>query len=598
MVYIKVNKQLLPLKMCYFFIFACIGPIIGFLPTIARQLGYSLTTYGVTMTFMSVVSTIAVPLSGVIVDKFRIKKILFLVTIFGIGVVSLLFLFVPKVPLDVDTTELKCDAETIFTVFNENNLQITSNNTDFTIASYNNSDEIITCKLKCRYAELCSDYEIVNLKNQSDLSDSWISTINDIKNQNKYNQIDLTLKLKNMEQNMEKIANSYVFQVLSVQINDTQLLSPTCQCHFKTFCHIMNCSNNKITDIATVTTYRGNVLNLYQFWIFFILVATYWACITISTSLINPICLETLGEKSSEEFGKQKCWASIGWGSFSIFIGWLVDIFSINKKDKDYSPVFYSSVIISIFNFGVANKIKATETNKSEGRWKNMYGLFTKYYMISFCIWTIFNSLLHTIVTHFLFWYMEDLVSANNDHSQRAWIKSLQGLAQGIQCFGGEIPFFFWSGWIIRKMGYGNCMALVLGAMALRLYLYTVIWNPIWIIAIELLNGVSYALGFSVKMSYAKMLAPPDTLNTIIGFIGLFDCIGESIGSLLGGYLFDTYGGVWSFRFFAVMSICMCFIVIVTNYFGLTKESITLKTNNESTNMDLKITNNDVDKKI
>lgn len=125
MVYLKVNKQLLPLKMCYFFIFACTGPIIGFLPTIARQLGYSLTTYGVTMTFMSVVSTIAVPFCGVIVDKFRIKKILFLITIFGIGMVSLLFLFVPKVPLDVDTTELKCDAETIFTIFNENNLQLT-----------------------------------------------------------------------------------------------------------------------------------------------------------------------------------------------------------------------------------------------------------------------------------------------------------------------------------------------------------------------------------------------------------------------------------------------------------------------------------------
>jgi len=121
---------------------------------------------------------------------------------------------------------------------------------------------------------------------------------------------------------------------------------------------------------------------------------------------------------------------------------------------------------------------------------------------------------------------MEDLVSANNDHSQRAWIKSLQGLAQGIQCFAGEIPFLFWSGWIIRKLGYGNCMALVLGSMALRLYLYTVIWNPIWIIAIELLNGVSYALGFAVKITYLKMLAPPDTLNSVYGFIGLFDCMG------------------------------------------------------------------------
>jgi len=127
------------------------GPTVGFLPTIARQLGYSLTTYGVTMTFMSVVSTILVPLSGIIVDKFRIKKILFLVVILGIGVVSLLFLFVPKVPLDVDTTELKCDAETTFTIFNENNVQMTSNNTYFTIANYNRSDEIIMCKVRITY---------------------------------------------------------------------------------------------------------------------------------------------------------------------------------------------------------------------------------------------------------------------------------------------------------------------------------------------------------------------------------------------------------------------------------------------------------------
>lgn len=82
---------------------------------------------------------------------------------------------------------------------------------------------------------------------------------------------------------------------MSVQINGTQILSPTCRCHLKTFCHIANCSNDKIIEVATVTTYRGNVLNLYQFWIFFALVATYWACTTISSALINPICLDALG---------------------------------------------------------------------------------------------------------------------------------------------------------------------------------------------------------------------------------------------------------------------------------------------------------------
>lgn len=72
---------------------------------------------------------------------------------------------------------------------------------------------------------------------------------------------------------------------------------------------------------------------------------------------------------------------------------------------------------------------------------------------------------------------------------------------------------------------------------------------------------------------------------------------GESIGSLLGGYLFDTYGGVWSFRFFSYISVFMCFLSIVTNCFGLTMEPNTFKENAELTNTDLNITNNNADKK-
>ncbi|XP_016660309.1 major facilitator superfamily domain-containing protein 6-like protein B isoform X2 [Acyrthosiphon pisum] len=422
-------------------------------------------------------------------------------------------------------------------------------------------------------------------------SDYWMKTTNnDIENINDRSQIDVTLKLKDMEQT----ESSYVFHLSSVQMNGTDI-PLTCQCNLKTFCHI-SCSNEDIMRIATVPTYRGNVLNLYQFWIFFITVTVLWSCIAITLTLQGSLCLDLLEDKS-EDIGKQICWASLGLGSFSIFIGWLVDWFSINKKEKEYSPVFYSCILFSICNLFVINKLKIIETKKTEGKLKSIYGLLTKHYVILFYIWVISITFLHTIITHFLFWYMEDLVSANNDHSQRAWIKTLQGLAQGIQCFGGEIPFYFCSGWIIRKMGHINCMVLVMGAMAIRLYLYTVIWNPAWIIAIELLNGVSYALGTSVKMSYAKIMSPEDSTNTIIGILVFFDGIGESLGSLLGGFLFGSYGGVWSFRFFAYSSAFLCFLNILTNRFGLTKDltnygfaAVPTKENNQK--------NDDVDIKI
>lgn len=51
-----------------------------------------------------------------------------------------------------------------------------------------------------------------------------------------------------------------------------------------------------------------------------------------------------------------------------------------------------------------------------------------------------------------------------------------------------------------------------------------------------------------------------------------FSFIGESLASLLGGFLFQSYGGVWSFRFFAYSSAFMCFLNILSNRFGLTKD--------------------------
>lgn len=63
----------------------------------------------------------------------------------------------------------------------------------------------------------------------------------------------------------------------------------------------------------------------------------------------------------------------------------------------------------------------------------------------------------------------------------------------------------------------------------------------------------------------------------------LIKCIvtGESLGSVLGGYLFDSYGGVWSFRFFAYLSATMCCVNILSNITGFTKNLKTLNTDVE-----------------
>jgi MFS family permease len=107
------------------------------------------------------------------------------------------------------------------------------------------------------------------------------------------------------------------------------------------------------------------------------------------------------------------------------------------------------------------------------------------------------------------------------------WIKTLQGLSQGAQTFGGEIPMFFFSGWFIAKIGHNHCMSLILAAFAVRFFSYSIMTNPVWTLLIETLNGMSYALSRAVMVSYSRMISPPSTNHTVLGLVGLFDSIGK-----------------------------------------------------------------------
>lgn len=98
----------------------------------------------------------------------------------------------------------------------------------------------------------------------------------------------------------------------------------------------------------------------------------------------------------------------------------------------------------------------------------------------------------------------------------------------GIQCFAGEVPFFFWSGSIIKRLGHLNCMSLVLGVFAIRFFAYSILTNPVWVLAIELTNGITFGLAYAVLMSYASIIAVPGTENTMIGLVaGVFEGVGK-----------------------------------------------------------------------
>lgn len=89
----------------------------------------------------------------------------------------------------------------------------------------------------------------------------------------------------------------------------------------------------------------------------------------------------------------------------------------------------------------------------------------------------------------------------------------------GVQCFMGELPFFFLSGRIIKRIGHINAMSLVLLGFGIRFLLYSILSNPWWVLPIEMLNGITFGIFYATMASYASIVAPPGTEATLQVYI-------------------------------------------------------------------------------
>lgn len=283
---------------------------------------------------------------------------------------------------------------------------------------------------------------------------------------------------------------------------------------FKLDCRA-NGSNSKVMDIISEPSiYDNEATSLPQFRSFFIALALSWIGMAVVVSVGDAICFDLLGEKH-RLYGRQRLWGAVGWGVFSILAGWLVDETSAYSFHKDYSIVFYL-MLAAIFPDVIVSTCLTYNPNKiSSNIVKDIGKLFSSMRIVVFFLWCIVVGLCTALVWNFLFWHLEDLADREVGCDQQARMKTLQGLAMGIQCFGGELPFFFISGWLLNKIGHINAMTLVLFTFGARLFLYSLLSNPWMVLPIELMQGITFGVFYSTMATYASIVAPAGTAATL-----------------------------------------------------------------------------------
>ncbi|KAH8300485.1 hypothetical protein KR018_008665 [Drosophila ironensis] len=534
-----IDKELLPMKAHYFLFNAGTAPVVPFMPTLAGQLGYSTTVVGTMYMILPIIGMLAKPLFGYIADRFHRHRFLFLSGQVLTGIAFFLIMFVPGLEKPLTKVEFHCHSGV-------SDLRVCSQygeSAEKNLEKYY-GNRTLGCELHCEaqpvlWDIVCQDW----LKNQT--SDCAANRTNPF--------LDFSTSI-----NMMDIVNqqSCLFFMIphdrgQVAGQNVTFSCPADKDYFKANC-TMDCHEEyfreQLAEGAVINTRAA--MGMPQFWFFFGLLIFSWIGMAVVVSIGDAICFGILGDRH-HLYGKQRLCGSLGWGVFALLAGVIVDQMSHGEVNKNYTAVFWMALIIMGFDVFASSKLKHVQTHLSSNILKDVGQMFLSLRCVIFFLWCVAIGLGTALIWNFLFIYLEELAKAYEGGASS--IKTLEGLVMGIQCFGGELPFFFLSGWILKRIGHINAMSLVLFGFGVRFILYSMLENPWYILPIELLNGVTFGIFYATMASYASIVAPPGTEATMQSLVGaIFEGVGVSMGSLIGGLLIDSVSARTTFEIFGI----------------------------------------------
>ena len=112
-----------------------------------------------------------------------------------------------------------------------------------------------------------------------------------------------------------------------------------------------------------------------------------------------------------------------------------------------------------------------------------------------------------------------------------------------------------WVGHRAQLWGRRPFLLLAFAALAIRGLLFATIADPYWLVAVQLLDGITAsALGVMVPLMIADITRGSGRFNLAQGVVGTAVGIGASISPTLAGYLTDHFGSSVAFLALALIA--------------------------------------------
>ncbi|XP_024884622.1 major facilitator superfamily domain-containing protein 6-like [Temnothorax curvispinosus] len=522
----KINYGHLCIKAHYFFFVASTGVSYPYIPVYGKQIGVSPLVIGIIGTFFSILHLITKPVCGFIMDYSQWKKLIFivLVALSSCSYVSIFFLPSLPGPMLLDQHFQNISYASLSTCDMENHA--------LAIASCNGTKDT-TCRWICNNMRSSMGLSFYPDQQRAIISPDTACLLN-------INETSLSQK---------NVTNNYNCNVTCDNFED--------QC-----------------------VYASNT-----FWSFVFLWSLAETSYFTSMSISDAMCFHILGQGKQSKFGKQRLWATMGYGVAACLSGYMMDLWSPNGIYQNYTPMLILALVFICVNLICCIKLEMPLEKGSTTILKDVFILLKSKSIVIFLCFVAFAGILNAIKRNYLFWYLEDLAIATGYMNK---IKLIEGLIIIAETFGGEIAFLFFSGKIIKKLGYSYTIIFCFICYAIRWGLISLSPTPWWIIPIELImHGSSYALCIAAISAYANVVTPPGTSVTVQGLVqGMHDSFGFSVGNFIIGVSYKTFGGTITMRIFSAFATLSALTYFIFSVLCLKHETPGLRNNVEWKNPD------------
>ncbi|MGE5140937.1 MAG: MFS transporter [Rudaea sp.] len=253
-------------------------------------------------------------------------------------------------------------------------------------------------------------------------------------------------------------------------------------------------------------------------------------------SLIDGFALEVVN-LDGRGFGEMRLWGAIGWALATVGMGAVIENSGIRWVFYGYSAVMGLTFILALLQPRRRRTLRMSFGSGLRRLWRPDLIVF---FISVFLLATSFGG-------------VESFISVLLDRMGAGGL--LIGICWTIAAL-TEVPVMLYSGALMRRIGSARLLQAGFVFYALCWAGYSLIRDPIWAPALQVLNGLGFGCFFTGGVTFLNERTP-EGLSTTAQSIFNSICFGAAwiAGSLLGGFLFDRVSIEMFFRALAFVAV-------------------------------------------